>query len=349
MASPLTQSAGTARRDDWPPASKSLHRWLEADPRRDDPARRLEDFCRLGFDELPLPGHGGTLARWQRLALLSRFDLSFAKLVEAHTDTVAILCELGASPPPGARLAIWASEPLDARLRVREQHGRWAITGRKSWCSGAWQVSHALVTGWNSDGEQCLALVDVQSTGVCRGRAGWSAIGMAATESVDVDFTSALGEKVGAAGAYTGRPGFWHGAMGIAACWYGASTLLADALRRACAEASDPHRDAQLGRVDASLFGARSALRDAARQVDAAPGLPHQGLAMRLRALVEAAAATTIDGVGRALGATPFCRDASFARHMADLPVFLRQSHAERDLAGLARQVVQERADAWAL
>jgi hypothetical protein len=39
--------------------------------------------------------------------------------------------------------------------------------------------------------------------------------------------------------------------------------------------------------------------------------------------------------VGHALGASPYCKDAHFAQLAADLPVFLRQSHAERDLAAL--------------
>jgi len=38
---------------------------------------------------------------------------------------------------------------------------------------------------------------------------------------------------------------------------------------------------------------------------------------------------------GRALGAATLCHDAQVARLMADLPVFMRQSHAERDLAAL--------------
>jgi hypothetical protein len=33
------------------------------------------------------------------------------------------------------------------------------------------------------------------------------------------------------------------------------------------------------------------------------------------------------------------CRNARFARALADLPVFLRQSHAERDLAALGELV----------
>jgi len=53
--------------------------------------------------------------------------------------------------------------------------------------------------------------------------------------------------------------------------------------------------------------------------------------------------------VGRALGATPFCRNSHFARLSADLPVFLRQSHAERDLAELGRQLAGREAGGWQL
>ena len=42
-----------------------------------------------------------------------------------------------------------------------------------------------------------------------------------------------------------------------------------------------------------------------------------------------------LDRVGRALGAGPLCLDPVHAQRVADLPVYLRQSHAERDLAGL--------------
>jgi heme oxygenase len=43
------------------------------------------------------------------------------------------------------------------------------------------------------------------------------------------------------------------------------------------------------------------------------------------------------------------CRDARFARAMADLPVFLRQSHAERDLAALGEQIMDAEAFPWTL
>ena len=59
----------------------------------------------------------------------------------------------------------------------------------------------------------------------------------------------------------------------------------------------------------------------------------------RARQAAEACARRVLDDVGRALGATPFCRDAEFARRAADLPVFIRQSHAERDDAALGERV----------
>ncbi|RYF45730.1 MAG: acyl-CoA dehydrogenase, partial [Comamonadaceae bacterium] len=55
----------------------------------------------------------------------------------------------------------------------------------------------------------------------------------------------------------------------------------------------------------------------------------------RLRAAAEQCATTVLDHAGRALGASPLCREPAFARLFADLPVFIRQSHAERDLAAL--------------
>ena len=63
---------------------------------------------RSGRLELPLPGSGRTRERWAVLAGLAEEDLSLARLAEGHTDAIAILAELGASPPAGSR---WGSGP----------------------------------------------------------------------------------------------------------------------------------------------------------------------------------------------------------------------------------------------
>ena len=63
----------------------------------------------------------------------------------------------------------------------------------------------------------------------------------------------------------------------------------------------------------------------------------------------EAAAQAVLEETGRALGATPFCRDAGFARAAADLPVFIRQSHGDRDDAALARAILTMEESPWDL
>jgi hypothetical protein len=56
-----------------------------------------------------------------------------------------------------------------------------------------------------------------------------------------------------------------------------------------------------------------------------------------------------MEHAGRALGAAPLCRDDHFAHLMADLPVFIRQSHAERDAASLAQRLIEEEGISWPL
>ena len=164
------------------------------------------------------------------------------------------------------------------------------------------------------------------------------------------NFNDTPGIAIGQPGQYLRRPGFWHGGAGIAACWYGAAQALADYLREHCRNPRpDPHADAHLGAVDAALCGAAAALRECAAQIDAQPQADAQFAVRRVRAQVEYAATLVLTHVGRALGATPFCRNSHFARLSADLPVFLRQSHAERDLAALGQLIAEQSGEAWTL
>jgi hypothetical protein len=210
--------------------------------------------------------------------------------------------------------------------------------GTKAWCSGARSVSHALVTAWLHD-EPVLVAVAMDQASIAIDTSKWRAVGMQATASADVSFDGTPAALVGAPHAYVRRPGFWHGGAGIAACWYGAAAQIGRTLRDACAQRADPHRLAHLGAVEVALQAAAAVLRETAAHIDANPLADAQREAMRARLVVEEAATAVMHHATRALGAGPLCRDARFARALADLPVFLRQSHAERDLAALGEWV----------
>ncbi|MBB5499144.1 acyl-CoA dehydrogenase family protein [Paraburkholderia sp. MM5384-R2] len=312
----------------------------------------LADLIERGYDRaptLPWPGHGETLVRWRALAAVAACDLGLVKLFEGHTDALAILAELnGPLPPAASRWGVWAAEAPHARVRaidegiqtVAGEGAQVRLSGTKAWCSGAQALTHALVSAWRDD-EPVLAALALDQSSISIDTSKWQAVGMQATASADVTFKDTVATLVGVPHAYLRRAGFWHGGAGIAACWYGAAAQIARTLRDACARHADAHRLAHLGATDVALQSAAALLRETAAWIDAQPSADAATRVLRARLAVEQAASAVIEHATRALGAGPLCRDARFARALADLPVFLRQSHAERDLALLGERLVE--------
>ncbi|MDO9358103.1 MAG: acyl-CoA dehydrogenase family protein [Polaromonas sp.] len=320
-------------------------------------ADALSLLRQAGLDHLPLPGEGQTIARWRALAAVAQFDLSLAKLYEGHTDALAILEEIDQDgmAVPGGAWCVWAAESPGGRTCIeRVADGEVRLTGAKHWCSGALTGDHALLTAWE-EGVQApqLVAIDLRQPGIQIDDTAWKAVGMAASMSVNVTFKGATGRLVGRPGEYLSRPGFWHGGAGIAACWYGGATGIASSLKAALlgtrpGEAS-AFRLAALGRVELALEETAALLRQAAQWMDANPLLDASSVALSVRLSAEQCARRVIDEVGKALGAVPFCLDAKFAQAVADLPVFIRQSHADRDFAALGERALQREAQAWTL
>lgn len=321
------------------------------------PGPWLHQLVRQGLDDLPMPGSGATLQRWQALCAVAGHDLSLAKLFEGHTDALAVMAEVEPSvlSEQGATWGMWAAESPGGRVMVEASGpGALRLNGTKCWCSGAAQVSHGLLTAWFADGQgPQLVRVNMDQPGVSVSSAGWSAVGMAASASIDVIFSDALGERVGAEGAYLHRPGFWQGGAGIAACWHGGALALAGELQRSLVQVPPSSRNAfrlaALGKVGVALQSTAALLRETARWIDDHPTEDASAMALRVRLAAEGSARLVLDEVGRALGATPFCRNAPFAQMAADLPVFLRQSHAEQDFVALGEYLVSPAGPSWNL
>ena len=109
---------------------------------------------------------------------------------------------------------------------------------------------------------------------------------------------------------------------------------------RAAEDKADPHT---VGAPRCGRRGVGRRGRDAdvgAHEVDADP-LNRKGraelVARRARAVVETAVDESINRTGRALGPGPLALDGSHAQRVADLSIYVRQSHAERDLERLGQ------------
>lgn len=294
----------------------------------------------------------GTLIRWQILAYVAGIDLTIAKWFESHLDTLSILHEVGYDDTTGGLWAIWAAEGHPNPLRY--QQGK--ISGTKAWCSGANMVDHALMTYRDEHGHSQLVIVDMRQSGIEIDNGEWQAVGMQATDTATVQFNQVTANNVGTEDAYLERVGFWHGAAGVAACWYGAATSLADYLIEGYQQKPNHYKAMYLGQIGTSLAVTQQYFHYVADLIDSQPQRSHELIIRELRLQVEQVSRLVIESVGQALGAAPFCNNAHFARLSADLTVFIRQSHGAFDLqkigelsSDLARDLTDEQVNIWQL
>jgi len=301
-----------------------------------------------GEFRLPLPGAGSTRERFAALAEISAVDLSLGRLVEGHTDAVAILAGAGREPPPGSVLGVWAARraDMDVTATATATGQEWRLRGAKPWASGAGLLTHALVTAATDKGD-CLFEVALDRFGTRPVPGTWPAVGMAQSGSLDVEFDIVVGDdcRLGPPGWYVDRPGFWFGSVGVAACWLGGALGLVRSLASDLAGRRDPdaHQWAHLGAVAARCASMARDVDWAAGLIDADPAGPDRRMrpvAIEVRDLVENGCLDVLAQVGRAGGAGPLCQDPAQARRFADLPVYVRQHHAERDREALGRSLI---------
>ncbi len=290
------------------------------------------------FDELPdlpPPGSGQTIERFRRLWALAERSPSLCRLLEAHHDAKSILAEAAVAVPDAWRFGVWAAG--GPRPLVLEQVcGRWRLHGEKAWCTGASLVSHALVSAGEGDSSS-LVLVDMSAAGIELLPSSWMSPAFADIDTRTVSFDIALGEEdvIGAAGWYLQRPGFWHGAVGVAACWAGCASGL---LHRVVDEwRDDPHALAHLGAIDADIWTMRAVLAQAAAEIDADPSDSATGYrrALRVRHIIDTLVADVTTRLARAIGPGPLAHQPELHTVLSEVDLYRRQCHAERDLQQL--------------
>lgn len=285
--------------------------------------------------ELPLPGGGDTPRRLRMLWAAAATDPGFGRLVEAHADALAILAEAGRNDLAGDRwFGAWAARGTGPVVLDRRGDG-WHLAGEVPWCSGAGLVNAALVAA-DHDGAAAIVAVSMSADDITLAPPDWQSPAFPDMDTRTVTFDVDLpGDAlIGDGSWYLDRPGFWHGAVGVAACWAGAAAGLVERVRPTWR--GEPHALAHLGAIDAALWQLGAILNAAGAEIDASSGDPHV-LALRVRHVVDVTVADITDRLQRALGPTPFVRTPELHRLVAECDLFRRQCHAERDLEALGR------------
>ncbi|MEV8375970.1 acyl-CoA dehydrogenase family protein [Kribbella sp. NPDC056861] len=311
-------------------------------------AAELRQLVVDGSLDIPDPGSGRTLERWAALALLGCRDLTLARLGEGHLDAVSILHQAGRTEVPNALYGVWAARSGGTGAVLNDNK----LSGTVRFCSGAHGLDRALVAALTPAGESVLLDVDLLDPRILRQTGTWQAVGMDASDSPDVVFADLPvtdEDRVGDPGFYLDRPGFWWGGGGVAAVWYGGARGLVDRTTEylRSGKGPDEHQLAHLGDLEATLAATASLLQATARLIDDSPSTNVMQEIWVLRAAVERVVRATVDQVPRITGPTPLSRDRDFAQALADLQVYVRQHHAERDLAALGRLISEGKDVTW--
>jgi alkylation response protein AidB-like acyl-CoA dehydrogenase len=299
-------------------------------------------FRSIITEELPLPGSGDTARRHRLLFNIGRQDLSLARLAEAHWDAIAILRENGTQPKPGCLYGVWASERPDQALTLEQNLGSFLINGKKMFCSGAGLVDRALITVGGPEPQ--LVDVDLRENApfLHFDDADWKTGAFRETHTSAVTFSNvsvSSEDLIGDPGWYLQRPGFWHGACGPAACWAGGAAGLVDYAKEQTR--NDAHTLAHLGAMHASIWAMLSHLDSAGHEIDDAPRDQERALvrALTVRHLVEQACTDILRRFLRAYGPHPIAMNEKVSQRYQELDLYLRQSHAERDLEALGQAI----------
>lgn len=307
--------------------------------------QRLRQLLAEGVLDLPRPAGGATAERFRDLHdLASREDLSVARLAEAHADAAAIVAEAGRSLPADSLAGVWASRYGGSDIDAEQTSAGWHVTGRLRFCSGAPLLDVALVDAARPDGRRQLLVVPLRTAGITIDMTRWhtGALASTATASVTFDVEVSDGAAIGDADFYLDRLGFWHGGIGVAACWAGGASAVHEATL-AHAPPDQPHAAANVGRTAAECWGMGALLARAGHDIDVAPASVDRPYALMVRQLVAAACERVVAASRRATGPGPYVFDPDHARRVDDLILYVEQQHHEIDLADVGETALRRR------
>ena len=304
---------------------------------------------------LERPGQGRTAELWSALATLGSVDLTVARVVEPHLDALAILAEAQASD--GLEAAGIPATPrggcMPPRGRVSgSPRWRWgragSSTGTKPWCSLADRVSHALVTAWVDDSTRGLFALDLGESGV-RAAAGGRGVG---------EPRPARGHELRGRGDAGARPDRWGRRAGTSSApasrgagsvsrpsgsgprspWAGGSGGTSS--QRAADQVAQLH----IGQLDlAPVHAPAPRWRRPRGRRTAGSTASRPGWSLRAPAAWWPRRSRPCSGSPTTRWARGRSRpDAEHAQRVSDLRLYVRQHHAERDVADLGRQVLAD-------
>ena len=330
-------------------------------------------LARVRAPEFAIHGHDvladARRAFGRQLRLLydvGRGSLPLGRIFEGHVNALELVARSatatqaarwGSDADAGHLFGVWNTEASDGVHIRPHDNGGYELQGAKTFCSGARDVTRALITGqrWEAGraaGWQML-VVPMERLDASRiDDSFWSPLGMEASASLRVDFSGlriSAADFLGAVDDYHVQPHFSGGAVRFAAVQLGGARALYDhtlALLKSMHREHDPYQCHRIARMELAHQGAYHWL---ALAPDAAlPGGPPDArvvhYANMTRTAILEACNQILDLAEQAVGARGFLHPKPIQRIYRDLKMYLRQPAPDNALAAVGR-LAAEHAD----
>ncbi len=221
----------------------------ESDSAEIAPSKEFELLAEAGLLKIVLPGEALDFNENHTVDLLillkeiGRANLSVGRIYEGHVNALYLIHIFGTNGQKNnwynqvrfknALFGVWNTQSNNG-VTFEKQNGTTYVNGKKTFCSGAALVSHALITGniitEERNGWQMMIL-DMDKIGDERiDKSAWKTLGMRASGSFTVDFTGyeiSEDELLAQPGEYLKQPYFNGGAIRFAAVQLGGAEAIA--------------------------------------------------------------------------------------------------------------------------
>jgi len=339
-------------------------RALHLDATASFPAEDISLLHEIGALAAPLPTTCGGLGLGTEpeaaqclsriLQLLGHAHLAVARLYEAHVNAVRLLTVYGTPShlsiaahdiAAGHPIGLWVTDDQSNKLRASPEG---VLHGRKSICSGAGHLAHALVTCRHPDGTTRLAYLTVSSAIAAPLPGGLQGLRAAATGMVTFDgLPISPDDWVGRPDDYLREPDFSAGAWRTSAATTGCLARLVEIAIQQLARrsrAGNPHQQARIGRAWIALETARLWTLRAARAGEGADAASSEDIVATVnfaRIAIEAVSMEALALVERSLGLPAFMVGTEIERVRRDLATYLRQPAPDEILTEAASHVIR--------
>jgi alkylation response protein AidB-like acyl-CoA dehydrogenase len=301
----------------------------------------------LGFESQTI----GHLLRLLRI--LGKGNLSVGRIYEGHVNGLQLIQTFG-RPEQLEQVSrdamdqklfgVWNAEAADGLKIHPLSHGKYQLSGCKTFCSGAGQVLRPLVGGVLPDGKVQLCLIPVEQVETRIDPSWWTATGMRGSVSAKVNFSGIVLDEswlIGNPNDYQREPWLTLGVIRFAAVQLGGAEALVEKTRRYLQKlrrTTDPYQVGRIGQMTLAIETGRLWLESASEKVRSfAPIFGGDGMAISrpivgltayanmVRTVIEQIAMDVVRDSERCIGSRGLLPPEPAERIIRDLRLYLRQ------------------------